>query len=323
MTLALRFISGLFEGTELPLPEADELLVGRSGDVDLLLVDDMVSRKHAKIVLKDEETLQLTDLGSTNGTFVNGEKIRRTEVQRGDRMLIGTSILKVIEAAELTQFEAASIDREALRAMMQDLAQKTPTSANMSGDLDEVPVPDLLQLLASNQRSGVLFLKGAAQGKIHIKDGAVQHAVLSGPVSFGPRKALFRMVTWKHGSFELLPYDDAVHIPEPFTESTEALLLEAMRQSDELDKMLSELPPTDTLLQPALPLEPKLSELSAAELDAFQLVLNQSADSAASVSAVMDTTRGTDHEAVTSLDALLRKGYIRRQCTSDAEATKS
>lgn len=66
-----------------------ENLVGREGDV--LLTDPRVSRKHANAVLQNE-TVTLTDLGSTNGTFVNGEKLEpntpRT-LSAGDRVSFG------------------------------------------------------------------------------------------------------------------------------------------------------------------------------------------------------------------------------------------
>ena len=42
------------------------------------------------------EQIWIEDLGSTNGTFVNGEKIKRARLKEGDRVLIGTSILKLI-----------------------------------------------------------------------------------------------------------------------------------------------------------------------------------------------------------------------------------
>src|SRR5436189_3489590 len=92
---AFKFISGKYVGGEFPIPDEGELLIGRASDLDLVLVEDMVSRKHAKLIAQNG-SLTLSDLGSTNGTFVNGEKIRRTELKRNDRILIGTSIIKVI-----------------------------------------------------------------------------------------------------------------------------------------------------------------------------------------------------------------------------------
>ena len=151
---ALLFISGKYKTAEFPLPESAELLIGRSADLDLVLSEEMVSRKHAKMKIQGA-SMVLTDLGSTNGTYVNGEKIRRHEVSIGDRLLLGTSIIRVIEASEMTIDEAIRDDADAVRQMMSDISEKNVESITMTGSLSEVPLPDLLQLFASNRRSGV------------------------------------------------------------------------------------------------------------------------------------------------------------------------
>ena len=79
---ALRFISGKYQGGEFPLEEEREFIVGRSSDLDMVLVEDMVSRKHAKISTKSGQVI-ITDMGSTNGTFVNGERSRRRGSRKG------------------------------------------------------------------------------------------------------------------------------------------------------------------------------------------------------------------------------------------------
>ncbi|MCK6592536.1 MAG: FHA domain-containing protein, partial [Polyangiaceae bacterium] len=95
--LALRFIAGKYKGRELVIAEGEEIIVGRVGEVDVVLAEDMVSRRHARIAVEGGQML-IEDFESTNGTFVNGEKIRREVLKEGDRILIGTNILKVIPA---------------------------------------------------------------------------------------------------------------------------------------------------------------------------------------------------------------------------------
>ena len=94
-SFVLRFISGKYQGGEFPVVADKEIIVGRSSELDMVLVEDMVSRKHAKIQLQ-ADGIWIEDLASTNGTFVNGEKIKRAKLKEGDRVLFGTSILKVI-----------------------------------------------------------------------------------------------------------------------------------------------------------------------------------------------------------------------------------
>src|SRR5688500_13180966 len=88
---ALRFISGKYQGGEFPIGEGQEIVIGRSSDLDMVLVEEMVSRKHARIALQNG-VINIEDLGSTNGTFVNGEKVQKGTLREGDRVLIGTNI---------------------------------------------------------------------------------------------------------------------------------------------------------------------------------------------------------------------------------------
>lgn len=68
---------------------------GRSGEVDIFLGDVTVSREHVRFLV-DEEGLAMEDLGSTNGTYVNGERRDRTRLEAGDEVIIGKFHLVVI-----------------------------------------------------------------------------------------------------------------------------------------------------------------------------------------------------------------------------------
>jgi len=74
-------------GARYPVPE-DGLTVGRSTDNDLHLADGVVSRRHARIYLRGG-AFTLTDLHSSNGTFVNGRRIRERPLRDGDEIRIG------------------------------------------------------------------------------------------------------------------------------------------------------------------------------------------------------------------------------------------
>src|SRR5207302_7693777 len=50
---ALRFISGKYQGGEYPLPATGELIIGRSSELGMVLIEDMVSRKHARMTFGD------------------------------------------------------------------------------------------------------------------------------------------------------------------------------------------------------------------------------------------------------------------------------
>jgi len=68
------------------------IILGRGTDCDLRLVDPGVSRHHAEIRVEDGEVV-LVDLGSTNGTFVNGQPVRRVTLTDGTRVTLGRTTL--------------------------------------------------------------------------------------------------------------------------------------------------------------------------------------------------------------------------------------
>lgn len=304
---ALLFISGKYKTAEFPLPESGELLVGRSADLDLVLSEEMVSRKHAKMSIQDS-SMVLTDLGSTNGTYVNGEKIRRHELSLGDRLLLGTSIIRVIQSSEMSLDEDVRDDADAVRKLMHDISEKNVESITMTGSLSEVPLPDLLQLFASNRRSGVLGISGEHSGKLFLNEGQVEFALIEGQESLAPYKAFCRMIGWGVGDFSLEDRDENEVFSELLTEPTENLLMEATRQGDELQSLLDALPDSNTALTWAVPMMPKLSSLSKEQLDTIQLVLNCD-----DIGEVVDTSPRTDHSVLGDLQFLLRQGYLEEE----------
>jgi len=68
--------------------------IGRAPDCELVLRDSRVSRRHARLSARDG-VLVLTDLGSTNGTRVNGHRVSEVVLGAGDRILIGETTLTI------------------------------------------------------------------------------------------------------------------------------------------------------------------------------------------------------------------------------------
>jgi len=67
-------------------------MLGRGTDCDLRLVDPGVSRHHAEMRVEDGQVV-LVDLGSTNGTFVNGQPVRRVVLTDGTKVTLGRTTL--------------------------------------------------------------------------------------------------------------------------------------------------------------------------------------------------------------------------------------
>ena len=65
-------------------------VIGRSSECDITLADSNVSRRHAEI-RRIGDGYSLVDLGSTNGTEVNGQRIQETALMSGDVISVGTT----------------------------------------------------------------------------------------------------------------------------------------------------------------------------------------------------------------------------------------
>ena len=63
--------------------------MGRAPRADFVVDAALVSRVHCRFVLNDRGELELEDLGSTNGTFVNGQKVTKVTLNHGDTVTIG------------------------------------------------------------------------------------------------------------------------------------------------------------------------------------------------------------------------------------------
>ncbi len=300
LPLALRFISGKYQGGEFPLPESGEIVIGRSSELDMVLVEDMVSRRHAKIAVENGDIF-LEDLGSTNGSFVNGEKITRTKLAEGDRILIGTSIIKVV-----TSDGSASVqDAQAQMSAAASSVRPAAAGSTMTGSIAEVALPDLLQLFSASKKTGVLQITTATDvGAIYLDEGMVRFAAVNGDETVPPEKAFYRILVWDTGTFDLLPEVDR-EFPGEIQSSIEGLLMEGMRQLDEIRRLGDSLPALQSSIGVATPLEKPLRDASPEELDIIQLALNHER-----LVDMMNFSGKPDPEVAEVVVALLEKGYL-------------
>jgi diguanylate cyclase (GGDEF)-like protein len=99
----------------------DETTIGRDLMADIVVEDSAVSRKHATII-HHQGMYYVSDLGSSNGTFVGGIKVSRTPLQNGDRVQLGPRI--VLRFALLDQAE-----EEMLRQLFESSTRDALTGA--------------------------------------------------------------------------------------------------------------------------------------------------------------------------------------------------
>lgn len=318
---SLKFISGKYQGGEFPLIPGKQLIIGRSPDLELALIEDMVSRKHAKLTVTDDGRITLEDLGSSNGTFVNGEQITRpTRLREGDRVLIGTSILKLVQqgavhpnlASEGARAPEAiarqNLARPNLETVAKVASQRKTRLTSMTGSIEELSIADLLQLFGTSRKNGVLFIKreDGQEARIYLRQGRIYYALINGDHHLGPLKSFRRILRWETGEFELCPPDSA-EFPIELEEATDMLLLGAHHELDELRHIEAELP-FSTKIRPVRPLEKPLRDLTPEQLDAFQLIYNHIGP----VQMALDRSLLPDFETARAILDLIHLEYLQR-----------
>lgn len=107
MDAHLRVLIGDSAGETIEIPQG-KFLIGRETDCHLRREGGFLSRHHC-VLLHDEYTLRLRDLGSKNGTFVNGHRIGAgaTILLNGDMVEVGEIMLEVTIASSLAEAQSS------------------------------------------------------------------------------------------------------------------------------------------------------------------------------------------------------------------------
>jgi len=90
----VRVMCGFYEGLEMPI-DRDWMVIGRGRSADVVIAEATISRAHAAIGY-DGEGFFMQDLGSTNGTRVNGTRETRARVASGDELQLGKLRLRLL-----------------------------------------------------------------------------------------------------------------------------------------------------------------------------------------------------------------------------------
>ena len=103
--LSLEIVEGADAGRRVDL--VAPLTVGRAADADLVLADGLVSRRHARIG-QSGAGATVEDLGSRNGTFVNGNQIHGpTRLVPGDQLQLGVTLVELRSATQIAERPSA------------------------------------------------------------------------------------------------------------------------------------------------------------------------------------------------------------------------
>lgn len=214
----------------------------------------------AAAALKENPVIIITDIcpKSISNQSVNGEKIfnllkdnpRSNTIPfifiaedvvniKGFRKEVDSLFIRPINMDELF----ARINQRLTRHRQEALGDR-----QLTGRLSHVSLVDILQVLHMNRKEGVLSLSPLSmedkKASIYIKNGEILNAVI-GDVE--KEKALFRLLIWKDGRFEFLP--KPIDMLPKIQGSFDNLLMEGMRQYDELERNKEGFPKEDALLK--------------------------------------------------------------------------
>lgn len=174
-------------------------------------------------------------------------------------------------------------------------------SKEIEGRLSQMSLADMLQFLHLNRKEGELKVSsGDKTGSIYIKEGSIHNASVE---STEREKALFRMLQWTDGRFEFIPR--AVTAPKKIRSATENLLMEGMRQMDELRSKQEQFPSPDSVLK--LKIDP------ATLPEGLQPIIYELVGlvrSSARVRDLVERSHSTDYDVYKAISSLVAKGVF-------------
>ncbi|MGQ9763017.1 MAG: FHA domain-containing protein [Thermogutta sp.] len=129
MDVKLVVANGKYSGKSIRVT-GPKFFIGRGEDCNVRPASDLVSRHHCVIIL-DSDYLAVRDLGSKNGTFVNGQRVRgETQLKDGDHLLVG-----VLEFVVRTGVEAPKLKPKV--ESVQEAVARTASASSTEFDVDQ------------------------------------------------------------------------------------------------------------------------------------------------------------------------------------------
>jgi ABC-type multidrug transport system ATPase subunit/pSer/pThr/pTyr-binding forkhead associated (FHA) protein len=152
--------------------DRDHLVIGRDPGCDVVITHPVVSKKHAEIIKQNGKVL-VVDLGSVNGTFVNGIRVKRHELQELDRVVIGPSELH-FQGGSLTHVPDRRVVRlDSVHLNFQVTDRSTGQPKLLLDDLSLVVKPKELIGLLGPSGAGKTTLMNALNGFVKPTSGKV------------------------------------------------------------------------------------------------------------------------------------------------------
>jgi FHA domain len=289
------------------LSRIERIRIGRHKSNELRLSSRTVSNFHAEIINEDG-VLVLRDLGSTNGTKLNGQPVEQKGLSTGDRILIGNHLVRL----ELKARSDAASSGSGLTSLEPWIPGRrgrvvSPYSAGLDklktirvGDYDDVCLVDLILGLAHRPGSSKAVIEhDGARAAIYFHEHNVFHVEYGSSVG---EKALYRIFRWQEASYVIEPLTELDNLPCTITLPVETLLSGGTAQALELGKLVARLPPLAArlVLNPDCPLP--LTSHTPAEIEIFQAIVRHE-----TIENVLESSPFTDVRILRLVESLLRK----------------
>ena len=207
-------------------------LVGRGAGSSVFIPDVGVSRCHAEIRWRDGAFVIL-DLGSANGTFVNGERIFECILEPGDLIRIGSRGMS-FRIEDVSSISASYRRNKEQMCDVSTAVDYRPLEGGLAGAIADVPLPEIIQILERTRKTGRLYVSFAgSHGTVSFREGRIITAEWLSPEGgeTADHEAAYAILALEDGVFEFV--GEAVTEEPGISQPTQALLLESMRRMDE------------------------------------------------------------------------------------------
>ena len=171
------------------------------------------------------------------------DRVRGLEVGAAD-CITKPFYYEEVRARVLSALQRAAAARAAAAA---EAAGPTVPAAGIQGRLQEVSLPNVIQILEVERKTGTLELeRGGERAALHFDEGQIVDAAWK---DHGGEMAVYRILQWTEGAFRFDPAAAGAAPAQRIQSNNQHLLMEGMRRLDEGARLLGELPPPDRPLR--------------------------------------------------------------------------